>query len=309
MLAWEKFGLVWGPSGPSFVGCTSALQPTPILIGDDVIRVFCGVRDKDGVSRIFFVDLSVKNPKIILRISDGPVLDIGQPGCFDENGVVPCALIRVGSKLRMYFAGYMLPSKVRFIAFSGMAESDNNGESFRRTSLVPVIERSNEEPLFRAIHSIMYDEGKFKVWYGAGDRFLPGKDKSLPSYNIRYLESVDGVNFPVRGGIAVDVLGSEYRVGRPSVQKISDSLYLMFYGYGSEEHSYKLGLAKSKDGLKWDRIDSEIGLNLSDEGWDSQMMAYPSVIETKSGTYLFYNGNEYGRSGFGVARLTNRYNL
>ena len=309
MLTWEKFGLVWGPSGSDFISCNSALQPTPILVGEDTIRVFFGIRDSEGVSRVFFVDLNADNPREVLRISNGPALDVGLPGCFDENGVVPCAVIRVSNKLRMYFAGYMRPSRARFIAFSGLAESENDGELFRRVSVVPVLDRSNEEPLFRAIHSIIYEGGHFRVWYGAGDKFLSGKEKSLPAYNIRYMESVDGVSFPASGMVAVDVKEAEYRVGRPCVQKVRDDLYVMFYGYGSEEHPYRLGLAKSKDGLKWERIDSEVGISMSSEGWDSEMIAYPSVLETRSGTYMFYNGNEYGRSGFGVAKLIGGYQL
>ncbi len=77
----------------------------------------------------------------------------------------------------------------------------------------------------------------------------------------------------------------------------------MFYGYGSEAAPYKLGFAESRDGYSWIRNDGDIGLNLSKSGWDSEMMAYPAVIETRSGTYLFYNGNSYGRAGFGAALL------
>lgn len=29
-------------------------------------------------------------------MSRKPCLDIGKPGCFDDNGVVPCAITRVG---------------------------------------------------------------------------------------------------------------------------------------------------------------------------------------------------------------------
>jgi hypothetical protein len=52
--------------------------------------------------------------------------------------------------------------------------------------------------------------------------------------------------------------------------------------------------------MHFERADPEI--KPSHEGWDSQMLCFPYVIETRSGRYLFYNGNDYGRTGFGVAR-------
>lgn len=309
MLTWERLGLVWGPSGVNFQDCNSALQPTAVAITEDLIRVFVGVRDEKGVSRIFRVDLNAHNPKEVLDFSKSPVLDVGNPGCFDENGVVPCAVVEVNGKLRLYYAGYMCPERVRFIAFSGLAESIDGGISFCRVSSTPVLERSNSEPLFRAIHSILYEDGRFRVWYGAGDRFAHGRYKTLPIYNIRYMESTDGLVFPAEGAVIVDTAGSEHRVGRPCIKKVRENLYLMFFGYGSELAPYQLGLAHSPDGKNWIRADSELGLGLSESGWDNEMMAYPNIVDTKSGTYLFYNGNEYGRYGFGMAKLVGGYKI
>jgi hypothetical protein len=292
-----------GKTWVSLVLLHSAIQPTPILLSEGVIRVFIGVRDASGVGRVSYVDLCADNPTKVLGEARYPVLDVGDPGCFDENGVIPCAVVSVGNKLRMYYAGYMCPTHVRFIAFSGVAESSDGGESFTRLNRVPVLDRTNSEPLFRAAHSILIEDGRWRVWYGAGDSFIKGKDKTLPRYNIRYMESVNGIDFPRTGRVVLDIKEDEHRVGRPNVFKCADGRYLMFYGYGSEAEPYKLGLAESTDGFSWERCDDRLGLDLSESGWDSEMMAYPSVIQTRSGTFLFYNGNSYGRAGFGVAVL------
>lgn len=309
MLKWEKLGLIWGPEKRYGPNIHSALQPTPILLNEDTIRVYIGCRDEIGVSRIFYVDLDANNPKKILNYSNGPILNVGEPGCFDENGVVPCAIIRSNNTFKMYYAGYMCPSRARFIAFSGLAESDD-GAQFKRTSRVPILERSDAEPLFRAIHSILPEHNHFKIWYGAGETFIQGQDKSLPIYNIRQMESKDAISFPSCGNVVINTQGLEYRVGRPAVYKVSSDFYVMFYGYGSEELPYTLGVAKSYDGLTWERKDSEIGIYPGDEGsWDCQMMAYPSIIKTKNDIYMFYNGNDYGKQGFGAAKLIGTFDL
>lgn len=300
-MKWQKLGLIYGPDGSSTWAKHSALQPTPVVLSDR-IRVFCGFRNEDGVSRAGFVDVAKDDPTTVLGVSDDPVLDVGDIGAFDQHGVVPCAVVRVEDELRMYYAGYQRGTEVRFQAFCGLAISKDNGASFTRYSHLPVLNRTPEESLFRAIHSILFENGKWRVWYGGGSGFVAGKAKTLPVYNIRYMESDDGVNFPDHGALAVDLLPGEHRVGRPYVIK-TDGTYRMFFGKGSEADAYQLAYAESQDGYAWTRLDEKIGLTRSESGWDSVMMAYPAVITSEGETYLFYNGNDYGREGFGCARL------
>lgn len=77
----------------------------------------------------------------------------------------------------------------------------------------------------------------------------------------------------------------------------------MHYTKGTLSGDYHAGYAESPDGKAWVRMDRKLGLSLSPEGWDSRHLAYPAVIRTRYGTYLFYNGNDMGRDGFGCAVL------
>lgn len=301
IMKWEKLGLIYRPDGNSQWAKHSALQPTPLVLGDKV-RVFCGFRDEGGVSRIGYVDLDSQDPQRVKKISAHPVLDTGQDGAFDQDGVVPCAVLRIGEKIYLYYAGYLRGDRARFQAFCGLAISENGGESFKRYSPVPVLDRTAEAPLFRVIHSIISDNGVWRIWYGAGGKFIQGEKKTLPVYNIRYMESANYDDFPKTGTLAIDVANDEYRVGRPYIFVRNDNYYL-FFGSGSENKPYQLEYAVSSNGHNWTRCGEIPGLSLSKSGWDSEMMAYPAVISTKGGTYMFYNGNDYGREGFGCARL------
>lgn len=295
-------GLVYGPDGRHPWAKHSALQPTPCLMDDDLLRIFVGFRDDSGVGRIGFVDVNPDNPGEVLRVSEKPVLDIGLPGTFDDNGVIPCAIVRRGSELFLYYAGYQLGSKVRFLAFGGLARSCD-GETFVRSSNVPVLDRTSGEFLFRAIHSMFYEDGVWKTWYGAGNEYLQTEEKALPKYNVRYIESKDGITFAGEGRVCIDTQGAdEYRIGRPWVIR-HDGIYKMFYSIGTRSKIFRLGYAESRDGIHWVRMDDRMGLDVSSSGWDSQMICYPSVLENKGRVYLFYNGNSYGRSGFGYAIL------
>jgi len=302
-MKWEKKGLVWGPDGSSSWARHSALQPTAISLNDDVIRVYAGFRDDQGIGRVGYVDVDAANPARVLNVSDAPVLDIGRPGTFDENGVVPTAVVRRDEGLYLYYAGYQLGHRVRFVAFGGLAVADANGTHFERMHEVPITDRTDKELYFRVIHCIWHDEGRWKAWYGGGSEYVPHNGKTLPVYDIRYMESNDGVTFPATGEIAIGLEDpDEHRVGRPCVIK-TDGLYRMFYAAATKADSFSLGYAESHNGRNWTRKDDAVGITRSADGWDSQMMSYPNVIQHGERVYLFYNGNDYGRAGFGYAML------
>lgn len=67
--------------------------------------------------------------------------------------------------------------------------------------------------------------------------------------------------------------------------------------------TYRIGLARSSDGFDWSREDLEAGINVSASGWDSEMIEYPFIFEFEGSQYMLYNGNEYGKTGFGMAVL------
>ena len=301
MMKWEKRGLIFGAAERSAWMNNSALQPTPIIL-DDRIRVFCGFRDKDGIGRVGYVDLNPDNPSEVIGYSENPCLDIGKPGCFDDNGVVPCAVTRVDDKIYLFYAGYNLGHHVRMTIFCGLAISEDDGKTFVRTSNVPIMDRTNNEFLFRVIHTAIKTNSGWLLYYGAGNHFLQGKKKTLPVYEVERLEVTELGELSKEGEKVVCNEGDEYRVGRPYVVKDGD-VWRMFFGGGSEAITYKLAYAESKDGKKWTRMDDKLNLHCSDKGWDSEMMAYPSFVRYKDKAYLFYNGNNYGYDGFGYAEL------
>ena len=75
------------------------------------------------------------------------------------------------------------------------------------------------------------------------------------------------------------------------------------YAVASETYrgdAYRLGTATSSDGIRWVRS-PESGLDVSRDGWDSEMIGYPSAFAHGGRRYLLYNGNRYGQTGFGLA--------
>lgn len=279
------------------------MTPQGIKLKEDSFRIYGGVRDNNGISRIKYIDVDEKKPEKIIRISERPVLDIGNPGCFDDNGMILGDVIHVKDRLYMYYVGFQHVEKVKFYAFSGVAISDDEGESFERYSETPIMDRTTTGRFGRCIHTVLYDDDVFKCYYAVINDWKVICGTPYPVYNIWYTESKDGIHFDCEDKVlCVDTIGDEYRIGRPKVYKTSYG-YEMFYTRDLITKKYLAGYAISKDGICWTRKDEDCPLVKSGEKWDSDMACYPVRMNTAYGRYLIYNGNGQGATGIGYQRL------
>lgn len=109
------------------------------------------------------------------------------------------------------------------------------------------------------------------------------------------------------GFTAVDFASDlEGGISKASVIKNNDG-YRMWYSYRSLheyktnwDNSYKIGYAESLNGFAWERKDNQIAIK-SGNSWDQQMQCYPSIIRHEDKLFMFYNGNNCGKTGFGYA--------
>lgn len=303
-MKWEKKGLIYCPNGEHEWEQNTFMTPHAMLLNDDVIRIWGGVRDAEGVSRIKYIDVSAENPSKVLYVADKVSLDVGKPGCFDDNGMILGDILKVEDKLYLYYVGFQHVQKVKFFAFSGLAVSTDMGENFKRVSEVPVLDRGATGRFGRCIHTVLCEEGKFKVYYAVIDDWKIISGIPYPVYNIWYTESEDGIHFSNEDTcLCINTEGMEYRIGRPKVYHTKEG-YGMFYTRDLVTKEYLTGYAKSQDGIHWQRTDEEAGLLKSDRGWDAEMACYPVMLKTPNKTYLFYNGNGMGKTGVGYAELT-----
>lgn len=302
-MIWKKLGLVYVANGEYPWAKSHAYIPTSIMLDELKIRVYVAFLDKDKVGRIGFVDIDASNPLRILKVSEKPVLDIGLPGTFDDNGVTPICIVKSGKKLYLYYVGWQLGVKVRYFLFAGLAISNDYGESFQRYSQVPILDRSDRELFTRSAAWVRQEDNGWKMWYVVGQKWISVNNKQVPTYNVRYLESADGLSWGKQGTVCLELANeNEYGFGRPFVIQ-ENGIYKIWYSIRTISKGYRLGYGESSDGLIWTRKDDQVGIDVSASGWDSEMICFACIQQTKYGTYMFYNGNNYGETGFGVAVL------
>ena len=311
---WIKKGCLFDVSkdwGASF-GFTYSHKPTAIQMDDETIRVYYGFRGELNHTKTSFVDIDVRDFSL-KYIHKKIVLDVGKIGTFDDAGAQVCSVVRVDANtLYMYYIGWNTSTTVPYRNSLGLAISRDNGYTFERAYDGPILERYLNEPYHIGASDIRYDGKIWRMWYNSGNgyRIIDGN----PEYtcHIKYATSKDGIIWRRENIVCIEKEYEDEIVARPSVLYI-DGKYIMFYSRRSvidfrtdNHHSYKMGYAESIDGIHWTRMDSQVAqIEISDDpnDWDSQMVAYPFVLEIKGKLVAFYNGNTFGKTGFGCAVL------
>lgn len=315
-MRWIKSGLIFNPSqiawDRDFVGFAQSPQT---LVFPSFVRVYFATRLRDTggkfISHIRYVDFS-RDMKTVLDWSRHDVLGPGKLGCFDEHGVFPLNVLQVGDKVYGYTNGWTRRVSVSVETGVGLVISHDQGQTFQRYGAGPVLSATVHEPVLVGDAFVRQIGGRFVMWYifGTGWReFTPGGAPER-TYKISMATSGDGVHWQKSGRRLIpDRLGPDECQALPTVLA-RDGRYHMVFCYRqsvdfrmNSDNGYRLGYAWSDDGETWTRDDALGGLTPGPEGWDSSMMCYPHLFELDGQVHLLYNGNEFGRNGFGLATL------
>jgi len=301
-MKWRKRGLIYAPSGNRWWARRYATLPTAHVVDARVLRVYFAALDDNQYGRIGYVDVAADDPQRILYETPEPVLNIGALGTFDDCGVNPSCVITIGGTTHLYYIGWQRAERVPYMLFIGLASSGDGGRTFRKHARVPLLDRTAEEPFSRSAPFVGRDDERFRMWYWSCQKWADEPGGVHYTNVIKTAESADGLAWRSRAEICIPLQGDdEYSVGRPWV--VMDGVYRMWYSIRARSVPYRIGYAESHDGVQWVRKDEEAGIAVSESGWDSEMICYPCVVAAGGRTYMFYNGNRHGSTGFGYAVL------
>lgn len=298
-MKWKKLGLIFSPKEVHPWMYSHAANTVAMNIGNDRFRIYFSCRNKTNNAHIGYVEVDLNDPFTILKIADTPVLAPGDIGLFDDSGVSLSCIIKDDSSLYMYYLGWNLGVTVPWRNSIGLAISRDNGQSFSRYSKAPLLDRNDVDPYSISYPFVLMDDGTNRMYYGSNLNW--GAKQEEMAHLIKYASGNDLVHFNRSGQISIGFKNdNEYAISRPFVLK-ENGTYRMWYSYRGK--AYRIGYAESKDGIHFDRMDQLAGIDVSEEGWDSEMICYPFIFDHKGKRYMLYNGNGYGRTGFGLAIL------
>lgn len=306
---WLKKGRIFKTNGFFEWSKTHTALPTPVLLDKNVLRIFYSTRDSEQRSRISYIDVNPDNPQRVEYIHDKPIMDLGGIGTFDDRGMTTSFVKQINDEFYFYYNGYNLALPARYRIAIGLATSKKLDKDFNKKSSGPIIDRSIYSPCGSATPFIIEQNGYFKMWFTSFIKWEIINGEPEPFYRIAYAESKDGVDWKIKNERCIDLQDDEGGIVRPTVLRYKEKYHMWFSvrkntGYrDNSKNSYRIGYAYSSDGIIWHRVDSNVGIAVSNEGWDSFMIAYPFVIPVNNKIYMFYNGNGFGQSGFGYAEL------
>ena len=301
-MRWEKLGRVFVPSGDDWWARSHASTPTVAWNADGTLRVYFSARDDGGRSHIGAVDLLPEMNFRVVHVDHQPILSPGELGLFDDSGVVVGSVVQWRGVEWLYYMGWNLRVAVPWANSIGLATRSSPEDAFTRVGRVPVMDRSEEDPFSLSYPWVLASDLSLTMWYGTNTAWGATADEM--EHVIRRATSTNGVDWLRDAEPCIDfVHDGEYAIARPCVQRKADGLE-MFYSYRShvKPTTYRLGRAISADGLVWQRMDHSAGIDPSPGEWDGQMICYPCVFDWGGETWLLYNGDGYGRTGFGLAR-------
>lgn len=314
----KKMGQIFNPRDFNLPNrCLEYAQSPQTLVFDNFIRIYFSSRSTDSskkfLSHICYLDIK-KDFKTIINVSDHQVITLGELGNFDEHGIFPINILKVGSKIFGYTTGWNRRLSVSVDTAIGFVESLDNGKTFTRIGPGPILASSKNEACLVGDGFVKYFNDKFHMWYIFGSEWRKFDEKSPPDriYKIAHASSTDGLNWCKDDGIQIiqDRLGADECQALPSVIE-SEGIFHMFFCYrhaydfrSSIGRGYRIGHAKSHDLISWTRDDNNLDFIGGTEGeWDEEMQCYPHIFECDSKIYLLYNGNQFGRFGFGLAEI------
>ena len=298
-MLWKSKGLIFNSSKKIKHIKSHSWVPTPVKLKDGVFKIFYAGRDKFNHSNIYSFDYSFIKKKVV-AFSQKPQLTKGRLGCFDDCAVIPSHIIIYKKKFYLYYIGWTQGKSVPYISALGLATSKNLNSCFKKVSEAPILGRTKKEPIFTASCFVQKNK-KFEMWYTSNKSWSKIKNKLVPKYNIRLATSVNGIDWATKNDVIKIKSKKEIAITRPWVINYKKQK-IMFYSYRGKY--YKIGYA-IKNKTKWIRKDKKLKFYKSISKFDNKMREYGAVIKYKGKLFMFYNGNNYGEEGIGLAEYIN----
>ncbi|TBU92863.1 hypothetical protein DNJ95_12680 [Stutzerimonas kirkiae] len=301
--SWQKLGQLYLPAStgrhPKLL--THAANPLAVQLDGDVYRVFYSGRDAYNRSSVGAVDIDIVR-RAIVTDHHQPFFEHGPVGSFYADGVSIGNCYTVGDTRYMLFMAWQAPEGSHWRGDIGRLTLGAD-LSLALDGDCPLLGVDANDPISLSYPWVEQDpDGRYRMWYGSTVAWDAGNGEML--HVIRQATSEDGHRWQ-REGLAVPYEeGRAQAFSRPSVMRNAEGGYEMWFSYrGGKGQAYRIGHATSPDGRHWRLSLETAGIDVSVRGWDAQMIEYPFVFDHAGVRYMLYNGNSYGRTGFGLAML------
>ncbi len=305
IMNWKKLGLLFSLDSPAnnqlYTHTTNAV---PMLLHDDVYRIFFSSRDIVGQSNVSFFDYDFAKNQLA-NFQAHVSLTHGVMGDIDELGISIGCLFNVSENTRhLYYMAWQNSNDFQWQGKIAAAALQNDLKTFSKLPNNHLIQIDAEDKLSLSYPFLLKDEEGYHVWYGSTETWHYGNGEML--HVIKYAFSPDMQHWTKLGCCIEPVIGVSQAFSRPCVIRLADNDWHMWYSYRGNKDKYKIGYAHSLNGKTWQVFNNKKNvIDVATTGWDSEMVCYPYVFQHKDKLYMLYNGNGHGKTGIGLAICEN----
>ena len=304
-MKWTKLGHIFSTSGDLDWMNSHATAPTPYHIGGNDFRVYFSSRNSMNQNQVGFIEIDITNPKRILNISKEPVISLGDLGFFDCDGIYGTSLVKDGDKLYFYYAGWNAGLRGLFNSAIGVAISLDNGRSFEKFNEIPILQRSIYDKWAVMAPFVLKEDNHWSMWYSSGYKLFREEGQLRSYYDIKYAKSRDGLSWESTGIVSIPLINGITNIARPSILFDND-IYKVWFPYVTKNNrQYQIGYGTSKNGRNFEMDTNWMKFQPSSElnAFDHKAVTYPFVFDHAGQRYMLYNGDQFGKTGFGLAIL------
>ena len=286
-----------------------AANPLAVHLDTDTYRVFYSGRDAENRSSVGYVDIDLIKREV-MYVHPNPVFSYGPADSFYSHGVSIGNCYECDGQRYMLFMGWQIRDGDHWRGDIGRLKLGKDLSTLELDGEHPLMTVDDTDPI-----SLSYpwverapasSSAKFHMWYGSTHAWSAENGEMI--HPIHHATSPDGHTWQ-RHGLSIPFgINTAQAFSRPTIIPAEESIdgrnHMWFsFRSGIANEKYRIGYASSEDCMRWELHNEKAGIAVSPSGWDSEMIEYPFVFKHKGKHYMLYNGNEYGKTGFGLAIL------
>ena len=188
----------------------------------------------------------------------------------------------------MWYTGHVWGER-KCISSIGYATSEDGIHWNKRPEPVLVADQPWERESLWCSH-VIYEEDEeiYKMWYSGGASWMAEADA------IGYATSKDGIHWEKHPANPIftpdpDIHWEMYKVSANYVWKHDDWYYMTYLGSDSDMRAAN-GMARSRDGIHWERHPDNPTFGAIEGDWDCAGNCKATVVDTGDGYMAWYNG-------------------
>ena len=275
-------------------------------IFDDGKNFHCFFSDRSRHKNNSFIRYMILDHKFNeVFYQNKPFYQPNRIGFFDSHGAMPNQVIKLKNQYYLTYNGWNALVD-HYLNSVGLIKLNLNRGKFSYEAALenPFLGRNFDNPSSAVVPWVYFYRNQFNVYYIGTDKWKKVNNKYQPLYYIKFAKGSNLYNLKtLNHKLLIDIYDEEV-YSRPTIISYKDKLIMAFCSRKIRDfrdgiNSYKIQFATAnRKNLIWKRKEYLFSPNLD---WCNKQTSYPFFLKKNDIFYMFFNGNGFGKSGFGVA--------